>query len=640
MQQKVKVNLEGQSLEIEKGSPVSDVLKKLGADESDCFAVEIGGEILPLDTRIEDDCSPRLLRFSTEEGREIYRHSASHIMASAVKRLFPDVKLGIGPAIEDGFYYDFEKDSAFLPEDLSAIEMVMHEIISANMPFKKSVMKREEAIKLFEKKGENLKVELLKGIEEDTVSVFTHGDFADLCRGPHLPSTGVVKAIKLLSCAGAYWRGSEKNVMLQRIYGTAYHSRKDLEEYLQKLEEAKRRDHRKLGKALELFSLREELGPGLVLWHPKGAALRRVIEDFWKDEHLKRGYELVMSPHIARGELWATSGHLEFYKENMYLLEVEKEQYVLKPMNCPFHILVYQSKKRSYRELPVRYAELGTVYRQERSGVLHGTERVRGFTQDDAHIFCTPEQLPGELVGVLDLAKFMLTSFGFKEFDIDLSVRDPANPAGYAGGDDEWETAESALEEALKRSGDSYKRAVGEAVFYGPKIDIKLRDALGRGWQGPTIQLDFNFPKRFNVCYVGKDGKEHQVFMIHRTVLGSMERFVGTLTEHYAGEFPLWLSPVQVIILTVSEENKNYGQKLADVLRGSGVRCETDFRDEKIGAKVRDAELMKIPYMLVIGKREAESGCISVRSKKGGDLGSFDLQEFSTKLLAENKEKR
>jgi threonyl-tRNA synthetase len=577
-----------------------------------------------------------VVSFDSDEGKEVYWHSTSHLMASAVKMLFPNAKLAIGPAIKEGFYYDFDVDEPFTPEDLERIEEEMHKIVEANVPFFRSEISKSEAVQLFTELDEKYKLELLEGITGETVTIYRHGNFVDLCRGPHLANTGKVKAFKLLSIAGAYWHGDEKQKMLQRIYGVSYETKAELDAHLYKIEEAQKRDHRKIGRELDLFSLHEQqAGPGLVYWHPKGASIRRTIEDFWKDEHLRRGYELVITPHIAKSDLWNTSGHYSFFRENMFVLKVEDQEYVLKPMNCPGHILIYQTKMRSYRELPIRYAELGTVYRYERSGTLMGMLRVRGFTQDDAHIFCTPEQASEEILKVLDLAMFMLKTFGYEEFETNLSVRDSQHKENYLGTDEMWELAESALSSALNARGLKYIRMEGEAVFYGPKIDIKLLDALGRPWQGPTIQFDFNEPKNFNVTYVGQDGQEHEVVMIHRVVLGAIERFFGGLIEHYAGAFPVWLAPVQAKILPVTSDLDDYAIKIKDEIMKYGIRVEADLRSEKLGFKIREAQLEKIPYMLVVGKREAEANTVSVRLRGGEDLGAMAIQAIIDRIKSD-----
>ncbi len=554
---------------------------------------------------------------------EALRHSASHIMAEAVQSLFPEVKFGIGPAIEDGFYYDFDLPRPLVAEDLPAIEARMREIIAADLPFSSEEISVREANKLFA--DQPYKLELIRDLGASNVTIYRQGKFTDLCRGPHVKRTGEVKAFKLISVAGAYWRGDEKRPMLQRVYGVAFNRSVDLEEHLQKLAEAAKRDHRKLGKELDLFSLHEEAGPGLAYWHPKGATVRQMIEDFWKAEHRRRGYDIVYSPHIAKVHLWETSGHWNFYRENMYSpMDIDDIQYVIKPMNCPFHILMYKTQLRSYRNLPLRYAELGTVYRYERSGVLHGLARVRGFTQDDAHIFCRPDQLESEVKDVVELAQFMMKTFGFDEYEMMLSTR----PDKYTGTVESWEMATDALRNVLDKLKIDYKVDPGEGVFYGPKIDIKLKDALGRMWQGPTIQVDFQLPERFDVNYVGEDGREHRTVMIHRTVLGSMERFFACLTEHYAGAFPVWLAPVQVVLIPIADRHIEYASKLCAEMRSRDIRVQLDDRSERMNMKIREAQLNKIPYMLVIGDKEVEQRTIAVRLRNGEDLGSQDFSNF------------
>ena len=546
-------------------------------------------------------------------------------MAHAIKDLFPDAKLAIGPATEDGFYYDIDRDTPFTPEDLEKIEKRMKEIIKKNNPFVRKDISRAEAIELFKKMGENYKVEILQEIPDDSVSIYEEGGFIDLCRGPHLPNTGKVKAFKLLSIAGAYWRGDEKNKMLQRIYGTAFDNKEDLTAYLNFLEEVKKRDHRKLGKELDLFSLSDDIGPGLILWHPNGAIIRKTIEDFWRDEHLKADYKILYTPHIAKLNLWQRSGHWDFYRDNMYSpMEIDEVSYELKPMNCPFHIDVYKSALRSYRELPIRYAELGTVYRYERSGVLHGLLRVRGFTQDDAHIFCREDQIEHEILNILDFTLFILRTFGFDSYDIYLSTR----PEKYVGALENWEKATNALKQALERKGLGYQIDPGEGVFYGPKIDIKIKDSLNRSWQCSTIQVDFNLPERFNVTYRGSDGKEHRPIMIHRALMGSLERFFGILIEHYAGVFPLWLSPVQVSVLTIAERHDDYAKEIYKTLRESGIRVEIVLENEKIGYKIREATVRKIPYLVIIGDKEVSEGKITIRKRNGENIGPFTIDEF------------
>ena len=558
---------------------------------------------------------------------ETMRHSASHVMAEAVKAMFPDAKFGIGPAIEDGFYYDFDLPRTLSPDDLPAIEEKMRSIIAADTPFIRKEMTREEARRFFA--GQPYKIELIDELDDETVSVYEQGTFADMCRGPHVNSTGEIKAVKLVSTAGAYWRGNEHNPMLQRIYGVAFGTQETLDGHLARLEEMTRRDHRKLGRELDLFSIQDEFGPGLVLWHPKGAVIRREIEDFWKDEHVRRGYDIVYTPHLARMDLWRTSGHLEFYLDYLYSpMDVEGQKYLMKPMNCLGHILIYKTRLHSYRELPIRYAELGTVYRYERSGVLHGLSRVRGFTQDDAHIFCRFDQLEDEITGVLDLALFMIDSFQFSNYQVMLSTR----PEKSAGSPEVWEKATGILRAALERSGLNYEIDPGEGVFYGPKIDIKFESALGKAWQGPTIQVDFNLPPRFDVNYIGEDGKEHSVVMVHRTVLGSMERFLATIIEHYGGAFPLWLAPVQVKLIPVADRHLEYAHKLAGELKAAGIRAEVDTRAERMGSKIRQAQLEKVPYMLVVGDKEAESGNVSVRLRSGEQLADQPFDEFKKKV--------
>ncbi len=576
------------------------------------------------------------LDYTTKEGIELYRHSASHIMAEAVKELFPDARLAIGPAIEDGFYYDFDVQRPFTPEDLEKIEQRMKEIIKRNSPFVRQELGKAEAIKLFESMGEIYKVELINELNDETITIYRQGNFVDLCRGPHVSSTGKIKAFKLLSTAGAYWRGSEKNKMLQRIYGTAFLTKEEIDNYLKKLEEIKKRDHRRLGKELDLFSINDDAGSGLILWHPKGAVIRKTIEDFWRDEHYKNGYELVYTPHMARLDVWRQSGHWDFYRENMYSpIMIEDAEYEIKPMNCPFHIMIYRSHKRSYRELPIKFAELGTVYRYERSGVLHGLMRVRGFTQDDAHIFCRPDQLEDEILKILDFTLYMLKTFGFSEYDVYLSTR----PEKYVGTLENWEKATNALKLALENKGLKYEVDLGEGVFYGPKIDLKIKDVLGRAWQCTTIQVDFNLPERFDVTYNGEDNKPHQTIMLHRALMGSLERFFGVLIEHYAGAFPVWLSPVQAVIMTITDSQIEYAKGIAELLKKEGIRAEPDFRGEKIGFKIREAQLMKIPYMLIIGDKEVKAGAIAVRTRKGEDMGQMKAETFLEKIKKEIEEK-
>jgi len=561
----------------------------------------------------------------TEEDKklETLRHSAAHVMAEAIQSIFPDAKFGIGPAVENGFYYDFDLPRSLTSDDLPLIEAKMSEIIASDVPFARQEVTKEEARRLFA--DQLYKLELIDEIPDEKVSLYRQGLFVDLCRGPHLSSTGEIKAFKLISVAGAYWRGDEHRPMLQRIYGVAFETREALAEHLKNLDEAAKSDHRKLGRELDLFSIHEEAGPGLVHWHPKGAVIRRVIEDFWKDEHVKRGYDIVYTPHIAKLDLWKTSGHWDFYRESLYSpIEVEGQEYILKPMNCLGHILIYKTGLHSYRELPIRYAELGTVYRYERSGVLHGLSRVRGFTQDDAHIFCRFDQLEDEVVGVLDLALFMIDTFGFTDYQMLLSTR----PEKYAGNIRLWEEATETLRQALARLKLAYDIDPGEGVFYGPKIDIKFRDAVGRTWQGPTIQVDFNLPRRFDVTYIGEDGQEHLVVMVHRTVLGSMERFLASLIEHYKGAFPVWLAPLQVIVIPIADRHLDYAYKLEAGLKSVGVRAKVDARSETVNLKIRQAQLNKIPCMLVVGDKEVAASTVSVRLRSGEQLASQSFGDF------------
>jgi len=555
---------------------------------------------------------------------ETIRHSCAHLMAQAVQELFPGTQVTIGPVIEDGFFYDFSRKEAFVPEDLEKIEKRMKELAAADTPIVRSEISREEAIKKFSDMGETFKVEIIEGINEP-ISLYTQGEWSDLCSGPHVESTKKIKAFKLLNTSSAYWRGDERNPVLQRIYGTAWNTEKELRVYIKRLEEAKKRDHRKLGKELDLFSVSDDIGPGLILWHPKGARIRHLMEDFWKKEHFKHGYEMVISPHTAKIDLWKTSGHTEFYKDNMFSnMDIEGKEYVMKPMNCPFHIQIYKTKLRSYRDLPIRFAELGTVYRYERSGVLHGLLRVRGFTQDDAHLFCRPSQIEEEITKVLELIVFILQSFGFHEYKIYLSTR----PEKYVGSDEGWESATKALETALNNKKLDFEVDPGEGVFYGPKIDIKIKDSLNRYWQVSTVQVDFNLPEKFDISYIEEDGQRHQPIMLHRALMGSLERFFGCLIEHYAGAFPLWLAPVQVVLLPITDNHADYADKIAQQLEESGVRVEKDLRNEKIGFKIREAQLQKIPYMIVLGDKEVESSTLGVRRRRSKETRTLDLKTF------------
>ncbi len=561
---------------------------------------------------------------------EKIRHSAAHVMASAVQALYPGTKVTIGPVIDDGFYYDFDTQETLTEADLEKIEAKMAEMIKQDMAFTCRELSRDEAIQLFEDKGESFKVEIIEGFPEDeAITVYEHGGWVDLCKGPHIERTSEIGAFKLLSVAGAYWRGDEKREQLQRIYGTAFLKQKDLDDFLERRREAEARDHRKLGRELDLFSSLDEMGAGLILWHPRGARVRHEIESYWREAHLKGGYDIVYTPHVAHRELWKTSGHLDFYAENMFApMSADNVDYQLKPMNCPFHIMIYKNERRSYRDLPFRWAELGTVYRFERSGVLHGLMRVRGFTQDDAHLFCREDQLEAEIAEVLRFTLKVLSDFGFSDFDIFLSTK----PEKYVGSDDNWEMATTSLEAALKSEGLAYEIDPGEGVFYGPKIDIKIRDVLGRSWQCSTIQIDFNLPERFGVTYIGTDGEAHPTIMVHRALLGSLERFFGVLIEHYGGQFPAWLAPVQLRLLTISEKHEKYATKCLEELRNRGFRVEIDASSDKLGAKIRQAELLKVPYMAIIGNKEVEAEALSIRSKKKGDLGSMTVDQFSETL--------
>ncbi len=624
----ITIRLGNEEKKVPSGTRAGALLK----DANDVIGAKFNEEIIDLQTPLTQDGTLTPLTLQDPEALVLVRHSAAHVLAQAVKELFPEAKLAIGPATEQGFYYDFDYERSFTPEDLKAIEKRMKKIIKKKLPIEREEVSKEEAVKLFKELGETYKLELLEEIPEDTVSLYRQGDFVDLCRGPHVPHTGWIKAVKLLSVAGAYWRGDENNPMLWRIYGTAYFNKDDLKAHLERLEEAKRRDHRRLGKELELFSIEEEVGPGLILWHPKGALVRKIIEDFWREEHLKAGYELVITPHIARRHLWQISGHLDFYAENMFApMQIDEIEYQLKPMNCPFHILIYKSRRRSYRELPIRWCELGTVYRYERSGVLHGLMRVRGFTQDDAHIFCREDQLEEEIFRCLELTVYFLSVFGFKEYQIYLSTR----PDKYVGSEEIWEKAEGALRQALEAKGLPYEIDPGEGVFYGPKIDIKIKDVLDRFWQCSTIQVDFNLPERFDMTYIGEDNRPHRPIMIHRALLGSLERFFGVLIEHYAGAFPVWLAPIQVRVLTVADRHTSFAEKVYEQLIAAGIRAEKDLRGEKLGYKIREAQLQKIPYMIIIGDNEVEQEKVTVRTRKGENLPLMSTDEFITRLQEE-----
>jgi threonyl-tRNA synthetase len=597
------------------------------------LAGRLDGRLVDTDFVISSDANVAIVTPKDAAGLEIIRHSTAHLLAQAVQQLFPEAQVTIGPVIEDGFYYDFAFERPFTPDDLLAIEQRMTELAEADLKVTREVMDRDEAVAFFRGIGEEYKAEIIESIPAgESISLYGQGDWKDLCRGPHVPSTGHLKAFKLTKVAGAYWRGDSRNEMLQRIYGTAWPDKKALKDYLHRLEEAEKRDHRRLGQDLDLFSVQEGAGGGLVFWHPRGARIRRVMEDYWRDRHTDAGYELLYTPHIALETLWHTSGHTDFYRESMYAPMVEDEQlYQLKPMNCPFHVLIYQDKLRSYRELPIRWAELGTVYRHEMSGALHGLMRVRGFTQDDAHIFCREEQIADEVLGVLNLTLSMLQDFGFERFEINLSTK----PDKAVGSDEIWEKATDALRAALDAKGLDYILDEGGGAFYGPKIDVKIEDAIGRKWQCSTIQLDFNLPERFDMGYIAEDGERRPPIMIHRALLGSLERFFGVLIEHYAGRFPVWLAPVQAVVLNITDRQAEYAAGLAQALKNQGLRVETDLRNEKIGFKIREHTLQRVPYLLVVGDREMEAGTVAVRSRGGEDLGSMSPEGFVDRVSAE-----
>jgi threonyl-tRNA synthetase len=614
-----------------------EVAEKIGSRlAKDALAIKIDGHLQDLNAPVDHDAAVEVVTFDALEGREVYWHSTSHLMAHAVKQLFPQARLAIGPAIEEGFYYDFDLERPLTPEDLVRIEKRMAELAKAAVPIRRRLLARAEALSFFQERGEAYKVELIGELKDETISIYEQGDFADLCRGPHVSTTSKIRAFKLLSIAGAYWRGSEKNKMLQRIYGISFPAKDALDAYLARLEEIKRRDHRKLGKDLDLFSVADEVGGGLVLWHPRGALIRKTIEDFWRDEHQKNGYDFVFSPHVGRGVLWETSGHLGFYRENMYSsMDVEGQEYYVKPMNCPFHIMIYKNKLRSYRELPLRFAELGTVYRFERSGVLHGLLRVRGFTQDDAHVFVAPEEMEAEIIRVIDFVVRTLRTFGFDEFKAYIATR----PEKAVGDDTMWQKATQALKVAAERAHLSYEMDEGGGAFYGPKIDIKIKDALGRLWQCSTVQFDFNMSERFDMTYIGADNQAHRPYMIHRALLGSIERFFGMLVEHYAGAFPVWLAPVQAKVISITDNQLAYAKGVRDRLLAAGLRTELDARPEKMGFKIREASLEKVPFILVVGDKEVQQNAVAVRERGGKDLGAMAVEEFIA-LLADNIKKK
>ncbi len=618
---------------IEKGTNLLDYVKK--HKMKDIIAAKIDGRLVDLNTVLDEDKEVEFVSVNSPEGLEILRHSASHIMAQAVSHLFENAKFGVGPAIENGFYYDMDAGRTLTEEDLKAVEKEMKKIVGANYRFERKEVPKEEAIRFFKEKGDEYKVEIINDIDEDPVSLYTQGDFTDLCRGPHIPSTGYLKHFKLLSVAGAYFKGDEKRPMMQRIYGAAFATKEDLDKYLKFLEEVKKRDHRRIGKELDLFSIKDEVGPGLIIWHPKGAMLRYLIEEFERKEHLKRGYEFVKGPEILRTDLWKRSGHFDHYRENMYFTEIDNQSFGIKPMNCLGHIEVYKSKRRSYRELPKRYFELGVVHRYEKSGVLHGLLRVREFTQDDAHIFCRPDQLNDEIIGVLNFVQDVMGIFKF-DYELEISTR----PENSIGTDQQWELATNALINALESTGRKYEINEGDGAFYGPKIDVKLKDAIGRSWQCATIQCDFTLPERFNLTYIDEDGKEKQPVMVHRVILGSIERFIAILIEQYMGDFPVWLAPVQVRVVPVSDRHMEYARKVKEELFDKGIRVELEGRNETLSKKIRLAEKEKIPYVAVVGDKEIENGTVAVRKRKAGDLGSFSIGDFVDHIDQEVRNRR
>ena len=627
------VKISGEEFEVLAGQTCKDILAQAlsGKKFKSTVACLCDGNALDLSREVPAACREMEPVFlESDMGVELLRHSAAHVMAEAVKELFPAAKVTIGPSIENGFYYDFDYEGSFTPEDLETIEKKIAESIAAAKPFVRTEMSAADAKKMFLGKGETYKIEIIDDLDVDTVSLYTHGDFTDLCRGPHLPHTGFIRAFKLTSVAGAYWRGDEKKPMLQRIYGTAFATPKDLKKHLALIEEAKKRDHRKLGTQLDLFSFSDEASPGMPLWHPKGALIRTILEDFERKEHLRRGYDLVQGPIILRRELWEKSGHYDNYRENMYFTEIDEQAYGVKPMNCLSHMLIYKSHIRSYRDLPIRYFELGNVHRHEKSGVLHGLLRVREFTQDDAHILCRPDQLQDEIKGVITFVQDVMGLFGF-EYGMEISTR----PEKSIGSDEDWDQATKALQDALDASGLDYDINAGDGAFYGPKIDVKVKDALGREWQCATIQCDFTLPERFDLAYIGEDGARHRPVMLHRVILGAVERFLGILIEHYAGAFPTWLAPLQATILTVTEVHNEYAKKVCSALKAAGIRTEADLRNEKLGYKVREAQMTKIPYMLVVGEKEIEQGCVSVRLRNGKNLGIMSLDDVIELVTAD-----
>jgi len=643
MPDNIHINLpDGSSKEFPKGSTALDVARSISPRLADAALVaKSGSDLVDLNRPLETDTDLRILTEKDVESLPVFRHSSAHLMAAAVLELFPETKLGHGPATEEGFFYDFYRPTPFTPDDLLQIEKKMQELVQKDLPYAHEFLPRAEGLEKFKSEGDFMKCHFIEQFTkpDEKISIYKTGKFTDFCRGPHIPSTGRIKAFKLTNLSGAYWLGDDKNPQLQRIYGTSFYSKKELDAYLQHIEEAKKRDHRVLGKQLDLFSIQELAGPGLIFWHPKGGLMRKLMEDWMREEYLKRGYSLVITPHVARRQLWQVSGHDGYYAENMFsVMELDDAEYRMKPMNCPFHILIYKDSLRSYRDLPVRLGEMGTVYRYERSGVMHGLLRVRGFTQDDAHIFCTPAQIEDEVVGCIDFAVAVLNTFGFDKFQVELSTWNPDDRKNFLGTDEQWASSTKSLETALKRRNIEYKTIPGEAAFYGPKIDVKLVDAIGRLWQLSTVQFDFNLPQRFDLEYVGEDGQRHQPLMVHRALYGSMERFFGVLIEHYAGAFPVWLSPVQVALIPISERHLEYAQKVANQLKGIGVRVEVDGRNEKMNAKIREHAMQKVPFLLVVGDKEAEAGKVNVRARgkeKTDDLPVTDFVAKIQKLIAD-----
>lgn len=631
----IKIELkDGSNIEVEKESSVLDVAKKISEGLARvALAGIVNGEVKDLRYELNEDCKLEIVTFDNLEGKKAYWHTTSHIMAQAIKRIFPEVKLAIGPSIDNGFYYDFDVEKPFTEDDLAKIENEMKKIIKEDLAIERFTLPRDEAIKFMKEKQEPYKVELIEDLPEDEeISFYKQGEFTDLCAGPHVMKTGSIKAVKLLTTSGAYWRGNEKNKMLQRIYGISYPKASQLEEYLNMLEEAKKRDHKKLGKELELFMMTGE-GPGFPFFLPKGMVLRNVLEDYWRKIHTLNGYQEVKTPVMLNEELWHRSGHWDHYKDNMYTTKIDEQDFALKPMNCPGGMLVYKSKMHSYKDLPIRMGELGLVHRHEKSGQLNGLFRVRCFTQDDAHIFCLPEQIESEIINLMHLINQVYSLFGFT-YTVELSTR----PENSMGSDEEWATAENALKKALEHENMEYVINEGDGAFYGPKIDFHIKDSLGRDWQCGTIQLDFQMPERFDLTYIGQDGEKHRPVMLHRVVFGSIERFIGVLIEHYAGAFPTWLAPVQVKILTISDKQKAYANKIVEKLMNEGIRVELDDREEKIGYKIREAQLQKIPYMLIVGDKEVETNAVGVRARKDGDIGQMPIDEFICKIKAEIKE--